>query len=89
VALERLDERIQEAGDAKNGPRAPVVAPTGGLDACPARKDRDQDVSRRGSRREVSGSCLEGELIVLESTVAHDVEALEESACLLTLASAS
>ena len=30
-----------------------------------------------------------GELIVLESTVAHEVEALEESACLLTLAGAA
>jgi hypothetical protein len=30
-----------------------------------------------------------GELIVLESAVAHEVEALEESACLLTLAGAS
>ena len=29
-----------------------------------------------------------GELIVLESTVSHEVEALEESACLLTLAGA-
>jgi quercetin dioxygenase-like cupin family protein len=30
-----------------------------------------------------------GELIVLESAVEHDVEALEESACLLTLVGAS
>jgi quercetin dioxygenase-like cupin family protein len=30
-----------------------------------------------------------GELIVLEPAVAHEVEALEESACLLTLAGAS
>lgn len=30
-----------------------------------------------------------GELIVLESAVAHEVEALEESACLLTLAGAA
>ena len=34
-------------------------------------------------------SLRSGELIVLESTVAHEVEALEESACLLTLAGAS
>ena len=38
---------------------------------------------RAGARVESLGS---GELIVLESTVAHEVEALEESACLLTLA---
>ena len=38
---------------------------------------------RTGDREEKLGS---GELIVLESAVAHDVEALEESACLLTLA---
>jgi quercetin dioxygenase-like cupin family protein len=30
-----------------------------------------------------------GELIVLESAIAHEVEALEESACLLTLAGAT
>jgi len=30
-----------------------------------------------------------GELIVLESAIGHEVEALEESACLLTLANAS
>jgi hypothetical protein len=30
-----------------------------------------------------------GELIVLESTVAHEVQALEESACLLTIAGAA
>lgn len=41
---------------------------------------------RAGARVERLGS---GELIVLESTVAHEVEALEESACLLTLAGAS
>ncbi len=41
---------------------------------------------RAGARVESLGS---GELIVLESTVAHEVEALEESACLLTLAGAS
>ena len=34
-------------------------------------------------------SLESGELIVLESAVAHDVEALEESVCLLTLAGAS
>jgi quercetin dioxygenase-like cupin family protein len=31
---------------------------------------------------------VSGELIVLESTIEHEVEALEESACLLTLAGA-
>jgi quercetin dioxygenase-like cupin family protein len=38
---------------------------------------------RAGDRAQALGS---GELIVLESAVAHEVEALEESACLLTLA---
>lgn len=38
---------------------------------------------RAGARVESLGS---GELIVLESAIAHEVEALEESACLLTLA---
>jgi quercetin dioxygenase-like cupin family protein len=41
---------------------------------------------RAGARVESLGS---GALIVLESTVAHEVEALEESAGLRTLASAS
>jgi quercetin dioxygenase-like cupin family protein len=41
---------------------------------------------RAGDRGERLGS---GELVVLESAVAHEVEALEESACLLTLAGAS
>jgi quercetin dioxygenase-like cupin family protein len=41
---------------------------------------------RAGDRQEKLGS---GELIVLESAVAHEVEALEESACLLTLAGVS
>jgi quercetin dioxygenase-like cupin family protein len=41
---------------------------------------------RAGARVESLGS---GELIVLESTVAPGVEALEESPCLLTLAGAS
>jgi quercetin dioxygenase-like cupin family protein len=41
---------------------------------------------RAGNRAEGLGS---GEVIVLESAVAHEVEALEESACLLTLAGAS
>lgn len=41
---------------------------------------------RAGARVESLGP---GELIVLESTVAHEVEALEESACLLTLAVAA
>jgi quercetin dioxygenase-like cupin family protein len=41
---------------------------------------------RAGDREEKLG-C--GELIVLQSGVAHEVEALEESACLLTLAGAS
>lgn len=41
---------------------------------------------RAGARVESLGP---GDLIVLESTVAHEVEALEESACLLTLAGAS
>lgn len=41
---------------------------------------------RAGARVESLGS---GELIVLESTVAHEVEALEESACLLTIAGAA
>ncbi len=41
---------------------------------------------RAGARAERLGS---GELIVLESAVAHEVEALEESACLLTLTGAS
>ena len=41
---------------------------------------------RAGARVESLGS---GELVVLESTVAHEVEALEESACLLTLAGAA
>jgi quercetin dioxygenase-like cupin family protein len=38
---------------------------------------------RAGARVE---SLEAGELIVLESIVPHEVEALEESACLLTLA---
>ena len=41
---------------------------------------------RAGARVE---SLEAGELIVLESAVAHEVEALEESACLLTLAGAA
>ena len=41
---------------------------------------------RAGDRAEEVGS---GELIVLESAIGHEVEALEESACLLTLANAS
>jgi quercetin dioxygenase-like cupin family protein len=41
---------------------------------------------RAADRVERVGS---GDLIVLESAVAHEVEALEESACLLTLAGAS
>jgi quercetin dioxygenase-like cupin family protein len=41
---------------------------------------------RAGARVESLGS---GELIVLESTVPHEVEALDESACLLTLAGAA
>jgi hypothetical protein len=32
---------------------------------------------------------VSGELIVLESAIGHELEALEESACLLTLANAS
>jgi quercetin dioxygenase-like cupin family protein len=40
---------------------------------------------RAGDRTEEVGA---GELIVLESALGHDIEALEESACLLTLASA-
>jgi quercetin dioxygenase-like cupin family protein len=47
----------------------------------------------RGSVTCQAGARVErlgpGELIVLESAVAHEVEALEESACLLTLAGAS
>lgn len=47
----------------------------------------------RGSVTFQAGARVErlgpGELIVLESAVAHEVEALEESACLLTLAGAS
>jgi quercetin dioxygenase-like cupin family protein len=41
---------------------------------------------RVGDRTEEVGP---GELIVLESAIGHEVEALEESACLLTLANAS
>lgn len=41
---------------------------------------------RAGVRVESLGS---GELIVLESSVPHEAEALEESACLLTLAGAA
>jgi len=41
---------------------------------------------RAGDRTEEVGS---GELIVLEAAIGHEIEALEESACLLTLASAS
>jgi len=41
---------------------------------------------RSGGRVERLGS---GELVVLEPAVAHEVEALEESACLLTLGGAS
>jgi quercetin dioxygenase-like cupin family protein len=41
---------------------------------------------RAGDREETLTS---GELIVLESAIEHQVEALEESACLLTLAGAS
>jgi quercetin dioxygenase-like cupin family protein len=40
---------------------------------------------RVSSRAEKVGS---GELVVLESAIEHEVEALEESACLLTLAGA-
>ena len=39
-------------------------------------------VFRTGSRTDTIGS---GELIVLESAIEHDLEALEDSACLLTL----
>lgn len=38
---------------------------------------------RRGERAETLAS---GELVVLESAIEHEVEALEETACLLTLA---
>jgi quercetin dioxygenase-like cupin family protein len=41
---------------------------------------------RTGDRMDTLGS---GELIVLESAIEHEVEALEETACLLTLAGAS
>lgn len=41
---------------------------------------------RAGGRAERLGS---GELVVLEAAVAHEVEALDESACLLTLGGAS
>jgi quercetin dioxygenase-like cupin family protein len=41
---------------------------------------------RAGDRAERLAS---GDLIVLQSAVSHEVEALEESACLLTLARAS
>jgi quercetin dioxygenase-like cupin family protein len=41
---------------------------------------------RAGDRTEEIGS---DELIVLESAIGHELEALEESACLLTLANAS
>src|SRR5260370_10273636 len=41
---------------------------------------------RPGERTDTLGS---GELIVLESAIEHEVEALEETACLLTLAGAS
>ncbi|HEX9408961.1 MAG TPA: hypothetical protein VGA23_04855 [Methylomirabilota bacterium] len=41
---------------------------------------------RTGDRMDMLGS---GELIVLESAIEHEVEALEETACLLTLAGAS
>lgn len=43
-------------------------------------------IFRTGDR---AGRLGSRELIVLESTVAHEVEALEESACLLTLAGTS
>ena len=41
---------------------------------------------RAGDRAQALGT---GELIVLESAIAHEAEALEESACLLTLAGAA
>jgi quercetin dioxygenase-like cupin family protein len=41
---------------------------------------------RAGDRTE---EIVSGELIVLESAIGHELEALEESACLLTLANAS
>jgi quercetin dioxygenase-like cupin family protein len=41
---------------------------------------------RAGDRAERLGP---GELVVLESAIRHDVETLEESACLLTLGAAS
>jgi hypothetical protein len=41
---------------------------------------------RTGDRMDTLGA---GELIVLESAIEHEVEALEETACLLTLAAAS
>jgi quercetin dioxygenase-like cupin family protein len=41
---------------------------------------------RAGDRAQALGP---GELIVLESAIAHEVKALEESACLLTLAGAA
>jgi quercetin dioxygenase-like cupin family protein len=40
---------------------------------------------RVGDRTEEVGP---GEIIVLESAIGHEVEALDESACLLTLANA-
>ena len=42
-------------------------------------------VFRRGDRQETVGT---GEPIMLEAAIEHDGEALEESACLLTLAAA-
>ncbi|MFI5324790.1 MAG: cupin domain-containing protein [Candidatus Rokuibacteriota bacterium] len=41
---------------------------------------------RTGARAETVRS---GEVVVLEAAIVHDVEALEESACLLTLAGAA
>ena len=43
-------------------------------------------IFRAGGRRETVGS---GQLVVLEPAIAHEVEALEESSCLLTLAGVS
>ena len=43
-------------------------------------------IFRAGTREE---RVAAGKLIVLEAAIAHDVEALEESACLLTLSLAA
>jgi quercetin dioxygenase-like cupin family protein len=71
------------AGYKPSQPRSPSIRPPGPLTFHVL---SGSVTFRTGGRAETLRS---GELVVLESAIEHEVEALEESACLLTLAGAS